>query len=222
MNIEQSIKNRRSGIAMPPKVKLIAVTKNHDVNAMREAIDLGAAFIGENRVQEAMEKLETLDREVEWNLIGHLQTNKAKYAVRMFDMIHSVDSRKLALEINKEAAKINKLQDVLVQVNVAGEKSKFGIEPSDALELSKFVAGECKSLRLCGLMTIAPNFEDKEEARPIFRSLYESFKELQSLGLDNTDIKYLSMGMTNDYQIAIEEGANVVRVGTGIFGPRQY
>lgn len=203
-------------------VKLIAVTKNHDVDAMRTAIDAGVESVGENRVQEAQSKLSVLDRSVEWHLIGHLQTNKAKYAVKMFDLIHSVDSVKLADELNKEAAKINKLQDILLQINVAEEESKYGLKIIELTGAAEHVVSSCPNLRLCGLMTIAPFFDDAEQTRPIFRTLYKEFKALQARNLPTADIQWLSMGMTHDYQIAIEEGANIVRVGTGIFGPRQY
>jgi len=189
---------------------------------MREAIDAGASSIGENRVQEAMGKKETLGRDVEWHLIGHLQTNKAKYAVKLFDLIHSVDSRKLAETIDREAEKIAKVQDVLIQVNVAREDTKFGVEMEQTMDLAAYIAARCPHLRLRGLMTIAPQFDDAEKARPVFRALYLKFRELQAKKLPHADIAWLSMGMTGDYEIAVEEGANAVRVGTGIFGPRQY
>ncbi len=202
-------------------VLLVAVTKNHDIYAMREAIDAGVTDIGENRIQEAKEKYETLDRQVTWHLIGHLQTNKTKQAVKMFDLIHSVDSLHLAQAINKAAADIDKVQKVLVQVNLAQETSKSGIYEDGLLELLHQV-DDMSNLQLLGLMCIAPNYEDVEECRPLFASMKNIFDKIKEIQWKKANIKYLSMGMTHDYTIAIEEGANVVRVGTGIFGPRQY
>ncbi len=207
---------------MDKKVKLIAVTKNHTVAEITEVLDCGAMVVGENRVQEAMEKYELLkDRGLEWHLIGHLQTNKVKYAVKIFDMIQSVDSEKLAKAINKEAQKIGKVQDILVQVNLVKEESKTGIYLEDLPALLELIP-TLPNLKLCGLMFIAPNLEDLEQVRPLFKQMYELFGKVKNMHLPNSEIKYLSMGMTHDYQIAIEEGANVVRVGTAIFGPRKY
>lgn len=218
-NIQESITKRNNSIS--DDVLLVAVTKNHDVNAMREAIDTGCVVIGENRVQEAMQKAEILDRKVIWHLIGHLQTNKAKYAVKLFDMIESVDSVKLAEALNKEAGKINKVQNILVQVNLVKESSKAGVYLEDLPELLTKVDA-LDNLKLMGLMFIAPKVENLENVRPMFAEMYKLFKQVQAQDFKTADIKYLSMGMTHDYQIAIEEGANIVRVGTGIFGARQY
>jgi PLP dependent protein len=202
-------------------VKLVAVTKNHDIYAMREAIDAGVTAIGENRIQEAIEKNATLERNVEWHLIGHLQTNKVKQAVKIFDLIHSVDSEKLAVELDKAAEKIHKVQDVLVQVNLAREESKFGIYRENLPDLLAKI-DNLGNLRLCGFMCIAPNYEKVEDCRPLFHEMYEIFQEAKEIAFKTANIKYLSMGMTHDYRIAIEEGANIVRVGTAIFGQRQY
>ena len=218
--IEESRQKRTRADRNEP-VQLVAVTKNHDVDAMREAIDAGATAIGENRIQEAREKYTTLERKVDWHLIGHLQTNKAKYAVRMFDLIHSVDSENLALELDKAAGRIDKVQDVLVQVNLAREDSKSGIYREDLLPLLHKV-DELPHLRLCGLMCIAPNYDEVERCRPLFHEMYEIFQKVKEISFATANIKYLSMGMTHDYTIAIEEGANIVRVGTAIFGQRQY
>lgn len=217
--IEAAKVRRRTGGDEP--VGLIAVTKNHDVEAMREAIDAGAAIIGENRVQEAAQKKETLGRDVSWHLIGHLQTNKAKQAVRMFDLIHSVDSEHLLDAVNEAAQKIHKVQDILIQVNLAKEDSKFGIYKED-LPILVQKADMMKNVHLMGLMCIAPNYEDVEECRPLFREMREIFDRLKDFPLFSSEMKYLSMGMTHDYRIAVEEGANLVRVGTAIFGARQY
>ena len=218
--IAQALKRRRTQFDSDD-VTLIAVTKNHDVTMMREAIDLGIDEIGENRIQEASEKFTTLDRKVKWHLIGHLQTNKVKSAVKMFDLIHSIDSIHLASTVDRAAKLINKVQDILIQVNLAKEESKTGIEIEKLDELIEKVE-ECENLKLCGLMMIAPNYENVEQCRPLFRQMYEIFQQLKGRNLDKAEIKYLSMGMTHDYKIAIEEGANVVRVGTAIFGQRNY
>ena len=213
-------KARRSK-AIADDVLLVAVTKNHDIYAMREAIDAGVTDIGENRIQEAKEKFETLDRQVTWHLIGHLQTNKAKQAVKMFDLIHSIDTLHLAEAVDKAAASIGKVQKVLVQVNLAQEDSKSGIYEDEMMELLHKV-DEMKNLQLMGLMCIAPNYDDVEECRPLFAKMKKIFDRVKEISWQTANIKYLSMGMTHDYVIAVEEGANVVRVGTGIFGPRQY
>ena len=218
--IAQALERRRTKLDSGD-VTLIAVTKNHDVSMMREAIDLGVDEIGENRIQEASEKFVLLDRKVKWHLIGHLQTNKVKPAVKMFDLIHSIDSIHLATAVDRAAKSIDKVQDILIQVNLAKEESKTGIEIESLDELIETV-GKCENLRLCGLMMIAPNYEDVEQCRPLFRQMYEIFQQLKDKNLTGADIKYLSMGMTHDYKIAIEEGANLVRVGTAIFGQRNY
>lgn len=221
--VEQHIiesKNKRSS-ELQDEVLLIAVTKNHDIYAMREAIDAGVTDIGENRIQEATEKYQTLDRQVTWHLIGHLQTNKAKQAVKLFDLIHSIDTLHLAEAVNKAAAAIGKVQKVLVQVNLAQEASKSGIYEDGLMELLQQVDG-MSNLQLMGLMCIAPNYEDVEECRPLFAAMRQIFDKVRAMAWQKADIKYLSMGMTHDYEIAVEEGANMVRVGTAIFGPRQY
>lgn len=223
MSIAQNISEIKSKIDIN-KVKLVAVTKNHSVPAMVEAIAAGITAVGENRVQEMMAKhpeIQAAGKLVEWHLIGHLQTNKVRQAVPLADLIHSVDSEHLAVEIDKTAGKCNKRQDILLQVNVADEDSKFGVELGQALPLAKQIS-QLDHIRLCGLMTIAPYADDPETLRPVFRELHTLFGELKALNLANTDIKWLSMGMTNDYQVAVEEGANLVRIGTGIFGSRKY
>ena len=219
-NIEESMA-KRTGIFKDDPVQLVAVTKNHDVEAMREAIDAGVTIVGENRVQEAVEKHEKLDRDVIWHLIGHLQTNKVKQAVKNFDLIHSVDSEHLLDAVDTAAGKIHKVQNILIQVNLAKEESKFGIYKEDLPFLLQ-KADQMKHVHLMGLMCIAPNYENVEECRPLFREMREIFDKLQMFPLMNSEMKWLSMGMTHDYRIAIEEGSNLVRIGTAIFGPRQY
>ena len=214
----RAIRAELNSVARDEKIILVAVTKNHEVELMREAIDAGATDIGENRVQEAAEKFPKLDRAVTRHLIGHLQTNKVKAAVKLFDMIQSVDSEHLAAAIDKAASSIGKVQDVLIQVNAARETQKSGVLLEDLDALIKFVDA-AKNLRLRGLMMIAPNFPDAEECRPLFRQMRKLFDELKTA---REEFDFLSMGMTHDYKIAVEEGANVVRVGTAIFGARLY
>ena len=200
------------------EIILVAVTKNHGVEKMQEVIDAGAKHIGENRVQEAAEKFQTLNREVTRHLIGHLQTNKVKAAVKLFDVIQSVDSQHLAAALDKAAAQLDKVQDILIQVNLAREPQKSGVLPEDLNALINFVEGS-KNLRLRGLMMIAPNFPDVEEVRPLFKKMRELFDELKT---SREHFDFLSMGMTHDYKIAVEEGANLIRIGTAIFGERSY
>ncbi len=218
-NIREALSKRSQSEQEISSVKLVAVTKNHGVEAMREAIDFGITSIGENRIQEALKKRSLLNRQVEWHLIGHLQTNKVRQAITTFDLIHSVDSQKLATEISRLAGIHGKVQDILLQVNIGSEESKFGVAPG---ELYKFAAfcGNLEFVRICGIMALAPYFEDTEQARPLFQELYRLFCETKQQCLPNGDIQWLSMGMTNDYTIAIEEGSNLVRIGTGIFGSR--
>ena len=200
------------------KITLVAVTKNHGVDLMREAIDAGATDIGENRVQEAADKFPALDRTVTRHLIGHLQTNKVKAAVKLFDLIQSVDSIHLASAIDKAAASVGKVQDVLIQVNAAREAQKSGVLPEDLDALINCVDA-ANNLRLRGLMMIAPNLPDAEQCRPFFRQMRQLFDKLKPA---RAGFDFLSMGMTHDYKIAVEEGANVVRIGTAIFGERLY
>ena len=221
-NINAAIKRRQGGpFATGDSVKLIAVTKTQPIELIREALDYEMVAVGENRIQEAIIKKPQLDPAVEWHLIGHLQTNKSRQAVELFDLIHSVDSERLACELDLQAKKINKRQHILLQVNVAGEESKYGIPPKidQILHLARIISAQ-EHLVLCGLMTIAPFLEDPGDLRPVFRELYNIFGELQAYGLPDTKIQWLSMGMTNDYRIAVEEGANMVRIGSGIFGTR--
>ncbi|HAJ32334.1 MAG TPA: YggS family pyridoxal phosphate-dependent enzyme [Candidatus Atribacteria bacterium] len=199
------------------EIKLVAVTKTATIKQIEEAINVGVKIIGENKVQEAKEKYQILTADIEWHLVGHLQTNKAKYAVEIFDCIHSVDSIKLAQEIDKRSLQFGKIMDVLVEVNVSGEETKYGIKPGEVEPFLKEIS-EFPRIRVRGLMTIAPIVEDKEEVRPYFRKLRELSKEIKSKNIENVKMDYLSMGMTEDFEIAIEEGANMVRIGRGIFG----
>jgi len=202
-------------------VTIITVTKTQSPERIRQAVNEGLNVLGENRVQEASEKVDALrDLSVEWHLIGHLQTNKVKQAVALFSLIQSVDSLKLALEINRHAAAANKIQDILLQINVAGETSKFGIAPVQAIDIATRIDA-LKNIRLCGLMTIAPFFDQAEQTRPIFRQTREIFEQLKPR-LDRPEhFCRLSMGMTHDYIVALTEGSNMIRIGSGIFGERQ-
>lgn len=205
----------------PDSITIIAVTKTIDPSRVNYAIKYGIRNIGENKVQEIMAKYENIEENVNWHLIGHLQTNKVKYIIDKVALIHSVDSIGLAEEINKRAEKAGLVKDVLVQVNVAQEETKFGIEYDETDSFAERLSG-LSSIRVKGLMTIAPYYDDAELARPVFRRLKEKFDMLAAAGIPNVDMKYLSMGMTNDYKVAIEEGSNMVRIGTGIFGARNY
>ena len=200
-------------------VKLIAVSKEASIGQMEEALGAGITAFGENRMQDALVKYRVIADRAQWHLIGHLQTNKARDAVRIFSLIHSVDSLKLAQEIDRQAARIGKRQDILVQVNVSGERSKFGIPPNEAIGFLK-EAVLCRNIRITGLMTIAPETDNAESVRPCFKALKELLAKTRPIveGIsDGTEYSGLSMGMTNDFEVAIEEGSNMVRIGKAIF-----
>ncbi|OUP19737.1 YggS family pyridoxal phosphate enzyme [Lachnoclostridium sp. An196] len=203
------------------EVTLIAVSKTKPVELIREAMDAGADVFGENKVQELCDKYEQLPKTLHWHLIGHLQRNKVKYIVDKVDLIHSVDSMRLAEEISKEAEKKQTDVKVLIEVNVAQEESKFGVSVDETEELVREIA-KLPRIHVLGLMTIAPNVSDPEENRPVFRTLKKLAVDIKMKNIDNVRMDVLSMGMTGDYQVAIEEGATMVRVGTGIFGERNY
>lgn len=205
----------------PENITLVVVTKTVEPERINYAVDCGVSNLGENKVQEIVDKYETVSKNIKWHLIGHLQTNKVKYIIDKVELIHSVDSVKLAEEISKKAEKYDITKDVLVQVNVAEEESKFGIGLDEAVNFVKSIS-VFDNIRIKGLMTIAPYSEDPEGVRLVFRQLKEKFDELSQMNLPNVEMKYLSMGMSNDYQIAIEEGSNMVRIGTAIFGKRNY
>lgn len=202
-------------------VTLIAVSKTKPVEELRKAYDLGIRIFGENKVQELVDKYEALPKDIHWHMIGHLQRNKVKYIIDKVDLIHSVDSLRLADTIEKEAAKRNIQVNILIEVNVAGEESKFGVSPAELPEFVEEVA-KFPHIRVQGLMTIAPFVKDSEENRGIFKSLRKLSVDIKEKKVDNNTMRVLSMGMTNDYSVAVEEGATMVRVGTGIFGARDY
>lgn len=203
------------------EITLITVSKTNPVSRLKEAMDCGIHIFGENKVQEMLEKQEALPKDLEWHMIGHLQRNKVKYLVGKVALIHSVDSLRLAQEISKEALKQGTIENILVEINVAEETSKFGITTDEAIELIPEIA-KLPNICIKGLMTIAPFVADPEENRVVFRALKKLSVDISSKNIDNVTMDVLSMGMTNDYEVAIEEGSTMVRVGTGIFGKRSY
>lgn len=202
-------------------VLLVAVTKLHTAEEINEAIDCGITDIGENKVQEIMDKFDHV-KPVRWHLIGHLQTNKVNYIIDKVSMIHSVDSLKLAQEINKRAEQHGLVMDILIQVNSAMEESKFGITTEETGQLIKDILDTCPHVRIRGLMCIAPFEENPEDARIYFEEVKKQYDEYGGIQHERLDFKYLSMGMSNDFQVAIEAGSNLIRVGTLIFGARDY
>ena len=203
----------------PKDVTLIAVSKTKPVEMIEEAMEAGARVFGENKVQELCDKYEQLPKDLHWHLIGHLQRNKVKYIVDKAELIHSVDSLKLAEEISKEALKKNVKVNILIEVNVAEEESKFGVSVEETPGLMEYVA-KLPGIHIQGLMTIAPYTTDPEENRPVFRTLKKLAVDIKKKNIDNVNMGVLSMGMTGDYQVAVEEGSTMIRVGTGIFGAR--
>ena len=201
-------------------IRLVAVSKTVAAERVRAAVETGITILGENYIQEARNKIEVLqDLPVSWHFIGHLQSNKAKYAVRLFDLIHSVDTLKLARELDKQASKHDKVQDVLIQVNTGKEASKSGVYEEEALALVR-EAGQMNNLAVKGLMTMPPFFNAPEKVRPFFQSLRELRDKIRSESLPGVSMDELSMGMTGDFEAAIQEGATLVRIGTAIFGER--
>lgn len=203
------------------EVTLIAVSKTKPVSDIRQAMDCGITVFGENKVQEMRDKTAEITEPLSWHMIGHLQANKVKYLPGMACMIHSVDNVKLADEIEKQAAKHDLVMDVLVEVNMAGEDTKFGLAPADVIPFVKEISVN-KHMNIRGLMTIAPFTDEPESNRVYFKGLRELKDEINALGIAGVKMDTLSMGMTGDYEVAIEEGATFVRVGTGIFGERNY
>lgn len=209
---------RRAG-REPEEITLVAVTKGVDVERIREAIAAGLSICGESRVQEAMPKLSVLHQAASWHFIGHLQKNKVKYIAGEVDLIHSVDSIDLCDEIGRRSQKRGIIQDVLLEVNISGEEEKFGVPPSEAGDMVKAMA-RIRGVSLKGMMAIPPFSEDPEQSRPYFRRLRELRDEIVRMGISPPDFRELSMGMSNDFEVGIEEGATLVRIGTAIFGQR--
>ncbi len=205
----------------PEDITLIGVSKRKPWDVVARGIDAGLLHLGENYIQEAVEKIQKLaSRKVSWHFIGRLQSNKAKFAVQYFDYIHTVDSIKLAREIHRQAAKIQKIQKILVQVHIGGEDTKSGVAPEMAKELVQDISG-LANIQIQGLMCMPPYCHNPEDARPYFQELANIQDEIRTLGLPNVEMNHLSMGMSHDFAAAIAEGATMVRVGTAIFGERQ-
>ena len=227
--LEQNLRNVQAKIAAaceranrnPEDVLLVAVSKTKPLSDVEELIKCNQQDFGENKVQELVDKYENVSTSVNWHLIGHLQTNKVKYIVDKACLIHSVDSVHLAKEIEKEAAKKGVIAKILIQVNIAKEDTKFGISEEDIYDLIDEIKN-FEHIQIEGLMTIAPFVENPEKNRVHFRNLHQLSLDIKEKNIDNVNMNVLSMGMTNDYEVAIEEGATIVRVGTGIFGARNY
>ncbi len=228
MAIEDNVRQVRARIAAacarahrdPREVEIVAVSKTVDVERIRQAIAAGITIIGENRVQEAWPKVQAIGREVAWHMVGHLQTNKVKRALECFDLIQSVDSLHLAEEISRRAIACGRRVDIFVEVNTSGEASKFGVVPERAPQLVTRIAA-LPGVRVLGLMTVGAFLPDPELVRPCFVTLRQLKEEIDRLGLNEVHLKHLSMGMTDDFEVAVEEGATIVRIGRAIFGPRQ-
>jgi len=217
-DIEIAAKNAPSDLLAP---MLIAVSKTKPVEMLQEAYDAGMRDFGENKVQELVDKFDVLPKDIRWHMIGHLQTNKVKYIVDKAYLIHSVDSLKLAKEISKEAIKKNVISDILIEVNVASEDTKFGVSCDDVENLIREIS-ILPGIRIRGLMTVAPFVEIDEENRHVFKKLKQLFIDIKAKNIDNVFMEIMSMGMSGDYKVAVEEGATYVRVGTKIFGERNY
>ncbi|MCE5210754.1 MAG: YggS family pyridoxal phosphate-dependent enzyme [Deltaproteobacteria bacterium] len=205
---------------VPDSIKLLAVTKTVSPSAIAQALDAGVTMLGENYVQEAKEKIAVMEKRVQWHMIGHLQTNKAKYAVNLFDYIHSVDRPELAEEINKRARLAGRKINILIEVNVSGEKTKNGIPAIRSVDLIKNIS-PLENVSIKGLMTMAPYSDNPEKSRPYFSELKNLQKKIIQEGITGILMEELSMGMTDDFEIAIEEGATIVRIGRAIFGERK-
>lgn len=214
---ERALKSNRN----VADVTLIAVSKTKPVELLQKVYNAGARDFGENKVQEIIAKYDKLPSDIRWHMIGHLQTNKVKYIADKVYMIHSVDTVKLAEIISKEALKVGRVIPVLVEINVAGEESKFGISPKECENFIRQIH-QLEGITVRGLMTIAPFVENGEENREYFKSLKQLSVDIMQKNIDNVSMDFLSMGMSGDYETAIEEGANLVRVGTRIFGEREY
>lgn len=220
--VEKNIRNACFKVNRDPKeITLIAVSKTKPYQAIEEALPSGVINFGENKVQELCDKYEILPKNIKWHMIGHLQRNKVKYLVGKVQLIHSVDSLRLAEQIEKEFAKHNEIANILVEVNMAEEDSKFGTTQNETEELIRKIS-KFPHIKIKGLMTIAPFTDNPETNRVYFRNMKKLSVDIAAKNIDNVTMDVLSMGMTGDYEVAIEEGATMVRVGTGIFGERDY
>lgn len=217
VEIQKNIEKAKKQSPNPQQdVTLVAVTKMHGPEEIRQVLDAGQFILGENRVQELLEKYDTVGSEATWHIIGHLQSNKVKYITDKVVMIHSLESDSLAGELSNRMQAMGKTMDCLVQVNIADEESKFGLEKDAVIPFIERVC-QLPGIHIKGLMHIAPYFENVEDVRPVFREMYQLFEEIKALALPGVDMDILSMGMSHDYQVAVEEGANMVRVGSSIF-----
>jgi len=219
MSIKQNVKQILD--ELPEGVQLVAAAKTRTPAEILEAVEAGAQIVGENYVQEAEKAYEVIGNRAKWHFIGHLQRNKVKKAVRIFDMIETVDSYEIAKEIDKRCAEIGKTMPVLIEVNIGREAQKSGVLPENAEQLIKEVS-TLPNIQVMGLMTMGPLSQNPEDSRPYFVAMKKLFDRIKAVNLPNVEMKYLSMGMTSSYQVALEEGANIVRVGTKIFGERKY
>ena len=204
---------------LPEGVELVAAAKTRSPEEVLEALEAGLEIIGENYVQEAFDAFELVGRKAKWHMIGHLQSNKAKKAVEIFDMIETVDSFKLANAINRACEKKDKIMPLLIEINSGEEPQKAGVMPDNAISLIKKIS-DLKNIRVTGLMTMGPFAGDPEDSRPYFKKTKKLFEEIKGMSMPRVEMKYLSMGMSNSYRVALQEGANLVRIGTKIFGER--
>jgi hypothetical protein len=205
---------------LPSGVELVAAAKLRTSREILEAVESGVRIIGENYIQEALGAVDAVGRKAEWHFIGHLQKNKVKKAAAIFDMIETVDSFELAREIDKDCKKISKIMPILIEINSGREPQKFGVMPKEAEGLIRRIS-TLENVKIMGLMTMGPRFGNPEDSRPYFVETKKIYDKIKSLDISGVEMKYLSMGMTNSYQVAIEEGANIIRIGTKIFGPRE-
>jgi len=205
---------------LPEGVSLVGAAKTRTPQEILKAVEAGLEIIGENYVQEAERAFQVVGGKVKWHMIGHLQSNKAKKAVRVFDLIETVDSIKLARAIDRACGKIDKVMPILMEINSGEESQKAGVMPEDAISLARDMS-ELNNIKLMGLMTMGPFAGDPEDSRPYFQKTKKLFEEIKAMGLPGVEMKYLSMGMSNSYKVALEEGANVVRIGTKLFGERE-
>ena len=219
MTIKQNVSQILS--ELPDGIQLVAAAKTRNPEEILEAVEAGVKIIGENYVQEAERACEVVGNKAKWHFIGHLQKNKVKKAVKIFDVIETVDSIELAREIDKRCAQIGKTMPVLIEINSGRELQKAGVLPENAEQLVREISA-CQNIRVTGLMTMGPRFGDPEDSRPYFVETKKLFEKIKKLNLPNAEMRYLSMGMTNSYKIALEEGANIVRIGSKIFGERDY
>jgi pyridoxal phosphate enzyme (YggS family) len=217
MGIKENVKSLLCDL--PPGIKLVAATKTRTPEEILKVVEAGIEIIGENYAQEAEEKEKVIGNKVKYHFIGHLQRNKVKKIVRFIDMVETVDSIKIAEEINKRCAVLNKVMSILIEINSGREPQKAGVFPEHAEQLIREIS-ILQNIKVEGLMTMGPMFGDPEDARPFFVETKKAFDKIEKLGIPNIEMRYLSMGMSNSYKIAIEEGANIVRIGTRIFGAR--